>query len=148
APAIAAGRATPAVPRMPVTGEPTRITNPQSRRQPDPDPDPAPDPDVEQPESGRRPESGSPFCPRGQDGSMFGSMLNWLRRKSLSPAGERRLLIALARAEEEVVRTHVQNVIDIIGDMDGEVTIGRALELYLDELDGDEPHATIGAQRV
>lgn len=75
-------------------------------------------------------------------------MLKWLKRRSLGPAAERRLLIALARAEEEVVRTHVQNVIDVIGDMDGQVTIGRALELYLDELDVDEPHATIVAQRV
>lgn len=75
-------------------------------------------------------------------------MLKWLRRRSLSAAAERRLLIALARAEEEVVRTHVHNVIDIIDDMGGEVTIGRALELYLDELDVEEPHATIVAQRV
>jgi hypothetical protein len=30
----------------------------------------------------------------------------------------------------------------------GELPPGRALELYLDELEVDEPHATIIAQRV
>jgi hypothetical protein len=78
-------------------------------------------------------------------------MLGWLRgkgRRRLSRGAERRLMIALARAEEEMVRTHVQNALDVINAVGGEMKMGRVLELYLDELDVDEPHATIIAQKV
>lgn len=77
-------------------------------------------------------------------------MLKWLkgRLRGMSPAAERRLLIALARAEEEIVRTHVQNALDVIGAVSADMSLPRALEIYLDELDVDEPQATIIAQRV
>jgi hypothetical protein len=76
-------------------------------------------------------------------------MLGWLRkRRRLSTATERRLLVALARGEEELVRTHVQNALDVMDAVAGEMSTGRALELYLDELEIDEPQATIIAQRV
>lgn len=76
-------------------------------------------------------------------------VMGWLmKRRRLSAAAERRLLIALARAEEEVVRTHVQNALDVIDAVEGEMKLGRALELYLEELDLDEPQSTIIAQRV
>lgn len=77
-------------------------------------------------------------------------MLKWLkgRLRGMSPAAERRLLIALARAEEEIVRTHVQNALDVIAAVGTDLSLARALELYLDEQDVDEPQATIIAQRV
>lgn len=76
-------------------------------------------------------------------------MLGWLRkRRRLSPASERRLMFALARAEEELVRTHVQNALDVMESVAGELPSGRALSLYLDELEVDEPQATIVVQRV
>jgi hypothetical protein len=76
-------------------------------------------------------------------------MLGWLKkRRRLSSAAERRLMIALARAEEEVVRTHVQNALDVLDAVAADLSPGRALELYLDELDVEEPQATIVAQRV
>lgn len=75
-------------------------------------------------------------------------MLGWLRKRRLSPASERRLMVALARAEEEVVRTHVQNALDVMESVAGEMSSGRALKLYLDELEVDEPQATIVVQRV
>jgi hypothetical protein len=76
-------------------------------------------------------------------------MLGWLtKRRRLSGAAERRLMIALARSEEEVVRTHVQNALDVMDAVAGEMTPGRALQLYLDELEVDEPQATIVAKRV
>jgi hypothetical protein len=76
-------------------------------------------------------------------------MLGWLRRRRrLKPAAERRLLVALARAEEELVRTHVQNALDVMESVAGEMSPGRALSLYLDELEVDDPQATIVAQRV
>ena len=76
-------------------------------------------------------------------------MLGWLRkRRRLGATSERRLMIALARAEEEVVRTHVQNALDVLDAVAADMSPGRALELYLDEMEVDEPHATIIAQRV
>ena len=77
-------------------------------------------------------------------------MLKWLkgRLRGMSPAAERRLLIALARAEEELVRTHVRNALDVIASVSTDMSLPRALEIYLDELDVDEPQATIIAQRV
>jgi hypothetical protein len=77
------------------------------------------------------------------------SMLGWIRkRRRMSSAAERRLLIALARAEEELVRTHVQNALDVMEAVAGELSPRRALELYLDEVDVDEPQSTIVAKRV
>ena len=76
-------------------------------------------------------------------------VMGWLKgRRRLTDAADRRLLIALARAEEEIVRTHVQNALEVIDAVAGEMTMGRALELYLDELDLDEPQSTIVARRV
>jgi hypothetical protein len=76
-------------------------------------------------------------------------MLGWLtKRRRLSGAGERRLMIALARSEEEVVRTHVQNALEVMDAVAGEMSPGRALQLYLDELEVDEPQSTIIAKRV
>jgi hypothetical protein len=76
-------------------------------------------------------------------------MLGWLtKRRRLSAGAERRLMIALARAEEEVVRTHAQNALDVMDSVAGEMSPGRALQLYLDELEVDEPEATIVAKRV
>lgn len=76
-------------------------------------------------------------------------MLGWLRkRRRMGATAERRLLVALARAEEELVRTHVQNALDVMDAVATEMSPSRALELYLDELDIDDPHATIIAQRV
>jgi hypothetical protein len=76
-------------------------------------------------------------------------MLGWLnRRRRLSTTGQRRLMLALARAEEQIIRTHVQNALDIMEAVGDELSPGRALELYLDEVEVDDPHATIVAQRV
>ncbi|HUF50092.1 MAG TPA: hypothetical protein VMN60_04630 [Longimicrobiales bacterium] len=75
-------------------------------------------------------------------------MLGFLRRRRLSGAAERRLLLALARAEQEVIRTHVDNAFDVVDAVADEMPPARAVELYLDELEVDEPEATIIAQRV
>jgi hypothetical protein len=42
------------------------------------------------------------------------AVLGWLRRRKLGESGRRRLLIALARAEEELIETHVANAVDVI----------------------------------
>ena len=56
--------------------------------------------------------------------------------------------MALARSEEELIETHVQNALDVIEAVAEELPIGRALELYLDALEPGEPRATIIAKRV
>jgi hypothetical protein len=76
-------------------------------------------------------------------------MFGWLgRRRRLSAASRRRLMVALARAEEQLVQAHVQNALDVMDAVADELSPGRALELYLDEAEVDDPHATIVAQRV
>jgi hypothetical protein len=76
-------------------------------------------------------------------------MLEWLRgRRRLSATAERRLMMTLARAEEELLRTHVQNALDVLEAVAGELSPKRALEIYLEEVDVDEPQRTIVARRV
>jgi hypothetical protein len=76
-------------------------------------------------------------------------MLRWLTgRKRLSAEAERRLMVTMAKAEERVVRAHVQNALNVMEAVAGEMKPGRALQYYLDELEVDEPQATIVAQRV
>jgi hypothetical protein len=75
-------------------------------------------------------------------------VFRWLRRRRMSDAGRRRLLIALARAEEDLVETHVRNVRRIQESVGDELALDRALDLYLDAMDPGEPHASIVAQRV
>jgi len=60
----------------------------------------------------------------------------------------RRLLFALARAEEELIETHVRNALDVVDAVGDSLTVGRALELYLEALEPEEPRATIVAKRV
>lgn len=75
-------------------------------------------------------------------------MLGWLRRRRLGEAGRRRLLIALARAEEELVETHVRNAIQVIEAIGDEVPVRRALELYLEAFDPGEPRSAIVVRRA
>jgi hypothetical protein len=75
-------------------------------------------------------------------------LFRWLRRRRLSEAARRRLMIALARAEEDLVETHVRNALDIYETIGGEMPLDRALELYLEAMDPGEPHASIVARRV
>ena len=75
-------------------------------------------------------------------------MFGWVKRQRLGRATQRRLLVALARSEEELLETHVQNALDVIDAVGDELPVGRALELYLDALEPGEPRATIIAKRV
>jgi len=75
-------------------------------------------------------------------------VLGWFRRRRMSEAGRRRLLIALARAEEELVETHVRNALDVFEAVGEELPLDDALELYLDSMDVAEPRASIVGRRV
>lgn len=75
-------------------------------------------------------------------------MFGWLKRKKISNRAQRRLMIALARAEEDLIETHVSNALAVMDALDEELSIGHALELYLEAMDPGEPRATIVAKRV
>jgi hypothetical protein len=79
---------------------------------------------------------------------MGGVVLGWWKRRQLSDAGKRRLVIALARAEEELNETHVRNALDLFDAVGEEMPLDRALEIYLDSVDLVEPRASIVARRV
>ncbi|MGH7503832.1 MAG: hypothetical protein ACREL7_19055 [Longimicrobiales bacterium] len=74
--------------------------------------------------------------------------MRWWKRRQLSNAGKRRLVIALARAEEELNETHVRNALDLFDAVGEEIPLDRALEIYLDSVDLVEPRASIVARRV
>jgi hypothetical protein len=75
-------------------------------------------------------------------------MLDWLRRRRLSQPGRKKLLIAMARAEESLIETHVSNILDIAEALDDEVEIDRAVELYLDRIHLDDGLATSVTNRL
>ena len=75
-------------------------------------------------------------------------MIGWWKRQRLEDPVRRRLLFALARAEEELIETHVRNALDVVDAVGDSLTVGRALELYLEALEPEEPRATIVAKRV
>lgn len=75
-------------------------------------------------------------------------MIGWWKKQRLDEAVRRRLLFALARSEEELIETHVQNALDVVDAVGDALTVGRALELYLEALEPEEPRATIIAKRV
>jgi len=75
-------------------------------------------------------------------------VFGWLRRRRLSEKTRRKLLVALARADEALIETHVQNALDVIKAVGDEVPLERALDLYLDALEPNETRAAIVARRV
>jgi hypothetical protein len=75
-------------------------------------------------------------------------VFGWLRRRRLSDPGRRRLLIALARAEEDLIETHVRNAVAVYEAVANELSLDRALEVYLEAADPGEPRATMIARRV
>ncbi len=75
-------------------------------------------------------------------------MFGWLTRKKISGRAKRRLMIALARAEEDILETHVSNALAVMDALDTEMSMGHALELYLEAMDLGEVRETIVAKRV
>ncbi|HET6231106.1 MAG TPA: hypothetical protein VFE05_13615 [Longimicrobiaceae bacterium] len=75
-------------------------------------------------------------------------MFNWLRRRRLSAEARRKLLIVAARAEEAIIETHVDNIHELLHELDGEVDVDRAIELYLELMPLDETMAPTVTNRV
>ena len=75
-------------------------------------------------------------------------VLDFFKRRRMSEEGEKRLLMALARAEDNIVEAHIECALDVIHAVGDEMPIDRVLEVYLDALEANPQRAEIVARRV
>ncbi|MBI2407910.1 MAG: hypothetical protein HYV19_06400 [Gemmatimonadetes bacterium] len=68
--------------------------------------------------------------------------------RKLAPAAERRMRLAQARAEEALVRTHVENALTFVDALAEELPFDRAIDTYIRELAVPEPLASVVVTRV
>lgn len=68
--------------------------------------------------------------------------------RKLPPAVERRMLLAQARAEEALTRTHVENALSFVDALAEELPFDRAIDTYIRELAVPEPLASMVVTRV
>ena len=69
-------------------------------------------------------------------------------RHKLEPAAERRLGLAQARAEEAIIRTHVDNALMFVDTLAEDMTFDRAIDSYIREMAIPEPLASTVATRT
>ena len=68
-------------------------------------------------------------------------------RRKLEPAAERRLRLAQARAEEAIIRSHVDNALMFVDTLAEDLSFDRAIETYIREMAIPEPLASVVATR-
>jgi hypothetical protein len=68
--------------------------------------------------------------------------------RKLSPATDRRLRLAQARAEEAVVRAHVDNALMFVDTLAEELSFDRAIDTYVRVMGVPEPLASTVATRA
>src|SRR6266513_3703562 len=68
--------------------------------------------------------------------------------RKLEPAAERRLRLALARAEEAIIRAHVDNSLMFVDVLAEDLTFDRAIDAYVREMAIPEPLASTVATRT
>jgi len=68
--------------------------------------------------------------------------------RKLPAAAERRMRLAQARAEEALVRTHVENALAFVDALAEELPFDRAIDTYIREMSVAEPLASVVATRV
>jgi hypothetical protein len=68
--------------------------------------------------------------------------------KKLSPASERRLRLAQARAEEAIIRAHVENALAFVDTLAEEIPFDRAIDSYVRVMGIAEPLAGTIVTRV
>ena len=69
-------------------------------------------------------------------------------RRKLEPAAERRLRLAQARAEEAIIRAHVDNALMFVDTLAEDLTFDRAIDSYIREMAIPEPLASTVATRT
>jgi hypothetical protein len=83
-------------------------------------------------------------------------MWNWLKRlfpesifaRKIDPSAERRLRLAQARAEESVIRAHVDNALMFVDTLAEDMTFDRAIDSYIRQMAIPEPLASTVATRT
>jgi hypothetical protein len=83
-------------------------------------------------------------------------MFRFLRRffpetifaRKLEPGAERRLRLALARAEEAIIRAHVDNALMFVDTLAEDLPFDRAIDSYVREMGVPEPLASTVATRT
>lgn len=84
------------------------------------------------------------------------ALTSWFKRffpesifkRKLEPAAERRLRLALARAEEAIIRSHVDNALMFVDVLAEDLTFDRAIDAYIREMAIPEPLASTVATRT
>jgi len=69
-------------------------------------------------------------------------------RRKLEPAAERRLRLAQARAEEAIIRAHVDNALMFVDTLAEDMSFDRAIDSYIREMAMPEPLASTVATRT
>ena len=83
-------------------------------------------------------------------------MWNWLKRffpenifaLKIDPSAERRLRLAQARAEESIIRAHVDNALMFVDTLAEDMTFDRAIDSYVRQMAIPEPLASTVATRT
>jgi hypothetical protein len=83
-------------------------------------------------------------------------MWNWLKRlfpesifaRKIDPSAERRLRLAQARAEESILRAHVDNALMFVDTLAEDMTFDRAIDSYVRQMAIPEPLASTVATRT
>lgn len=68
--------------------------------------------------------------------------------RKLSADAEQRLRLAQARAEESLIRTHVENALHFVDTLAPDVGYERALDIYVREMTLPDPLASVVATRA
>ena len=80
---------------------------------------------------------------------MFGRLFpDSIFSKKLSPTAERRMRLAQARAEESIVRAHVDNALMFVDTLAEDLSFDRAIDTYIREMGVPEPLASTVATRT
>jgi hypothetical protein len=80
---------------------------------------------------------------------MFNNLLpESLFSKKLQPATERRMRLAQARAEEAIIRAHVESALTFVDALAEELPFDRAIDSYIRVMTVPEPLASIIVTRV
>ena len=82
-------------------------------------------------------------------------MWNWLKRffpenifaRKIDPSAERRLRLAQARAEESIIRAHVDNALMFVDTLAEDMTFDRAIDSYVRQMAIPEPLARLPEDR-
>ena len=75
-------------------------------------------------------------------------MFEWLRRRRLSEHAQRKLVMTLARSEELLIETHVQNVLDVVAAVGDELELDRVIDVYLEAMEPGEVRSALIVRRV